>query len=1050
MDRTPPVKRKVRSECTLDRGDGADVSSQTVMPAGETEIVFMRDGEEILRRQLPPGSYTIGRWQECHLHVLGDLVSRQHARLVVEEGRAFLEDLGSSNGTFINGQSITERTLLPPGVRAQMGVLTLEIPSREPTTAETLARLLPEEFIREKKYDVGPMIAQGGMGAILDAREATIRRSVAMKVMLTEGTADDLRRFIEEAQITGQLEHPNIVPVHELGLDADGKLFYTMKLVKGITLLKILQLLAQGVAETVEKYPLAELLTVFQKVCDALAFAHSKGVIHRDLKPENVMIARYGEVLVMDWGIAKLVKPVGAAKDGAKREVNVKSTFIQLPRDGGNPCATMSGAILGTPGFMSPEQARGEVDSLDARSDIFALGAILYTILTLEFPFDGTTAEEIVEKVKTAQPIPPTQRVLGTGKGGAQAVKGASGKTGKGKLHLPGGRVPEALNAITMKALARRREDRYQTVEEFQADLAAYQGGFATRAEHAGVGRQAWLLVQRNKAVAVAAAVLFVLIVAFGVTVLLSQRRMAATLAQLQSTAPTFYAQARSLVVDGKLDDALEKIAFANQLAPANADYHLFRAHTLQAAQRLAEAAAAYRHVLTLRRGDDSAQKNLALSTQLLAENGGPGPLRQEVKVRLLEQLNAQQRSVEGSAIAAQLGVVSRSAEPAIRARLREYAAQSGWSDTRLRYGPTGFILDLSRLQIGDLALLTDLPIAELKLDDASLSSLAGIEKLSVTSLDLTGTKVADLSPLRGLKIRRLTLDSTKVTDLTPLAGLPLTSLHMNGVRATDFTPLRGLPLRSFYGNNTLLTNLSLITTPALETLSLEGTRVIDLTPLTAATQLKFLSLERCAALFDIGPIALLTQLEELHLPEQSIDCALLKTLPQLTRIHLDQRTQGVIPAKTFWEETAPRFALAGPVRTALQRASTKLLPPDAVEQNDAGQLEIHISGMPISDLSALRGQPIVELRANNTSVHDLTALAGAPLRIIHLSSSGFFDCKQLTAFPTLEEIWLPTKTNFIDSLRALPNLKYVSTDWDPINRRPAKTAEEFWLTRDR
>ena len=358
-------------------------------------------------------------------------------------------------------------------------MLTLEIPERTLTSAETLAQLLPDEFLRGKKYDVGPMIAQGGMGAIHDVREATIRRSVAMKVMLTEGSPDDLRRFIEEAQITGQLEHPNIVPVHELGLDEQGKLFYTMKLVKGITLLKILQLLAEGVAETVRKYPLTELLTVFQKVCDALAFAHSKGVIHRDLKPENVMIARYGEVLVMDWGIAKLVKPAGTVKDaGPRSSVNVKSTIIQLPSPrGANPFATMSGAIMGTPGFMSPEQARGEVDSLDARSDIFALGCILYTILTLEFAYEGATAEEIVAKVKTATPIPPVQRVLGTGKGGARTDKGASAK---GKPHLPGGRVPEALNAITMKALAMRSEDRYQSVEQFQADLAAYQGGFAT------------------------------------------------------------------------------------------------------------------------------------------------------------------------------------------------------------------------------------------------------------------------------------------------------------------------------------------------------------------------------------------------------------------------------------------------------------------------------------------------------------------------------------------------------------------------------------------
>ena len=131
------------------------------------------------------------------------------------------------------------------------------------------------------------------MGAVLQADQAAMRRRVAMKVMLEDGAESDAARFIEEAQITGQLEHPNIVPVHELGMDEQGQLFYTMKLVRGITLKKVLDLLAQGVEATVKKYPLPVLLTIFQKTCDAIAFAHSKHVIHRDLKPENIMLGDF-------------------------------------------------------------------------------------------------------------------------------------------------------------------------------------------------------------------------------------------------------------------------------------------------------------------------------------------------------------------------------------------------------------------------------------------------------------------------------------------------------------------------------------------------------------------------------------------------------------------------------------------------------------------------------------------------------------------------------------------------------------------------------------
>ncbi len=154
-----------------------------------------------------------------------------------------------------------------------------------------------------RKYDIGKLVAQGGMGAILSAKDLNIRRTVAMKVLLEPDKAaeDQILRFIEEAQITGQMEHPSIVPVHELGVDARGNVFYTMKLVKGDTLDGILDGIREGKAEFISKYRLPHLIGIFIKVCEAMAFAHSKNVVHRDLKPENIMVGEFGEVLVMDW-----------------------------------------------------------------------------------------------------------------------------------------------------------------------------------------------------------------------------------------------------------------------------------------------------------------------------------------------------------------------------------------------------------------------------------------------------------------------------------------------------------------------------------------------------------------------------------------------------------------------------------------------------------------------------------------------------------------------------------------------------------------------------
>src|SRR5947207_690249 len=170
------------------------------------------------------------------------------------------------------------------------------------------------------RYEHGPEIGRGGMGKILEAVDKPLRRSVALKVLVRPGNEESQNRFIREARITGELQHPSIVPVHELNVDEKGELFYAMKLVRGVTLLEILQNLARRHPETLRRYPLSALLTIFQKVCDAVAFAHSQPepVIHRDLKPENIMIGDYGEVLVMDWGAAKVLHSQAAIyRDGA-------------------------------------------------------------------------------------------------------------------------------------------------------------------------------------------------------------------------------------------------------------------------------------------------------------------------------------------------------------------------------------------------------------------------------------------------------------------------------------------------------------------------------------------------------------------------------------------------------------------------------------------------------------------------------------------------------------------------------------------------------------
>lgn len=352
----------------------------------------------------------------------------------------------------------------------------------------------PHAFqLPDPRYIVGPEVARGGMGAILSVHDRNIHREVAVKVMHADTAADreNVIRFIEEAQVTSQLEHPNIVPVHEVGITSEQDVYYTMKMVRGHNLEQILADIRKNKVATIRQYPLSRLLTIFQKACDGIAFAHSRGVLHRDLKPENIMVGKYGEVLIMDWGLAKVI----GAPERPATGTSTSSAPDWLVEDvdsvrSSTAFRTMAGEIMGTPGFMAPEQAAGAVAEFDPRTDIYALGAILYYILCLHTPVEGTV-EEVLEKTKAGDITPALSH---------NPPDDLDPAKRKWVLpHLPNNRIPPPLAAVATKALARDRDRRYQTVPELQRDLEAYQQGFATGAEEAGALRLLYLLVQRHR-----------------------------------------------------------------------------------------------------------------------------------------------------------------------------------------------------------------------------------------------------------------------------------------------------------------------------------------------------------------------------------------------------------------------------------------------------------------------------------------------------------------------------------------------------------------------
>jgi serine/threonine-protein kinase len=431
------------------------------------------------------------------------------------------------------------------------------------------------------RYNRLTLHAQGGLGLVYEARDEELGRTVALKEM-QDRCADNAcsrARFVFEAEVTGNLEHPGIVPVYGLGSYPDGRPFYAMRFIHGASLEEEIKRFHAPKAQGLQSLDFSslefrQLLRRFVDVCNAVAYAHSRGVIHRDLKPANVMLGKFGETLVVDWGLARLCRETAPAEGEAIQTASASDMM-----------ATMKGAVVGTPTYMPPEQALARHEEVGPASDVYSLGATLYQLLTGHGPFTGTTLEEVLEKVVRGDCLP------------ARQVKPS---------------VPAALQAVCRKAMAHEPADRYpsaralaEEVERWLADepVLAYQEPFTAR-----VGR--WVK-RRRTLVASAAALLVTAVVFLGVIAVLEVRARQRS-EQEQADTARQYERAESLrqLAHGNLGRALRAV---DEMLTRVADERLTNLPDFDEDRRelLQEAVKLYRELLQ----DNSTEPEVRLQT---------------------------------------------------------------------------------------------------------------------------------------------------------------------------------------------------------------------------------------------------------------------------------------------------------------------------------------------------------------------------------------------------------------------------------------------------
>jgi len=601
-------------------------------------------------------------------------------------------------------------------------------------------------------YSQDQFLDQGGMKLIYRCLDRRSGRWVARAEMLHPER--DALRFLREARLTAHLEHPNIMPIYEIGLNPGGSPYFTMKLCDGRSLEEILKELRNG--GDARTLPIEKRLDIFDRVLDGIACAHQSGIIHLDLKPANIQVSSHGDVLVCDWGLARVLDEV--CEDPFLIEHSIDSQELRT--------LTFHGFIKGSPGYMSPEQAGGPQATKDQRSDVYSLGAILYSLLCHHAPFQGSS-EEIIRATRIGKIIPLDR-------------------------YRPGLMIPPSLEAVCRKAMALRPEDRYLNVEAMQKDLDAYRHGFATEAEQASPLKLLLLAVRRHQIETL------LLLTCLGVVAVSLQGYISKLHDKEEETR---LALARAMTSESKLQVQVERNRL---LGKESAPKYL---------QKALDAERDY----DFKAARDFANIAVNLDPELIRAWGTKG---------LMHFVN---QEFDAAAEAyKQFGPRVPYMEEwsrefaAIKPDKNPFLPADKWLDLYLRLkAKNNYVADRMlhsflhaqpapplplRLTIADAVTRSwspgvtfhfDFDDIELKITGKEqLSFLYALQGFPAKKLDLSNCGVDHLNALRGMPLEDLNLSHTQVRDLSPLVKLPLLKLNLSGGHFDSLAPLRELPLR--------------------------------------------------------------------------------------------------------------------------------------------------------------------------------------------------------------------------------------------------------------